>query len=66
MYYEIHGDAAGTPLVLLHGGGSSINVTYGRILRFMTEGIPIRWSRGSTVEIPYARVQAFSRPADQK
>jgi pimeloyl-ACP methyl ester carboxylesterase len=35
MYYEIHGDAAGTPLVLLHGGGSSIDVTYGRVLPFL-------------------------------
>jgi pimeloyl-ACP methyl ester carboxylesterase len=35
MYYEVHGDGAGTPLVLLHGGGSSINVTYGRILPFI-------------------------------
>jgi len=35
MYYEIHGNAAGTPLVLLHGGGSSIEVTYGRILPFL-------------------------------
>ena len=34
MYYEIHGEAAGTPLVLLHGGGSTIDVTYGRILPF--------------------------------
>jgi pimeloyl-ACP methyl ester carboxylesterase len=32
MYYEVHGAAAGTPLVLLHGGGSSIEVTYGRVL----------------------------------
>jgi pimeloyl-ACP methyl ester carboxylesterase len=32
MYYEIHGDAEGTPLVLLHGGGSTIDSTYGRIL----------------------------------
>lgn len=30
MYYEIHGK--GKPLVLIHGGGSSIYVTFGRIL----------------------------------
>jgi pimeloyl-ACP methyl ester carboxylesterase len=30
MYYEIHG--SGEPLVLLHGGGSTILSTYGRIL----------------------------------
>lgn len=30
MYYEIHG--SGYPLVLLHGGGSTITSTYGRIL----------------------------------
>jgi len=30
MYYEIHG--AGNPLVLLHGGGSTIYTTFGRIL----------------------------------
>lgn len=32
MYYEIHGSGEGTPLVLLNGGGSTINVPYGRIL----------------------------------
>ena len=31
MYYEIHG--AGTPLVLIHGGGSTIQTTFGRVLR---------------------------------
>src|SRR5262249_28335924 len=37
MYYEIHGDVGGTPLVLLHGGGSSIDVTYGRVLPFLAQ-----------------------------
>ncbi len=32
MYHEVHGAGAGTPLVLLHGGGSTIGVTYGRVL----------------------------------
>ena len=34
MYYEIHGApiGSGVPLVLLHGGGSTIDVTFGRIL----------------------------------
>ena len=32
MYYEIHGGGGGVPLVLLHGGGSTIDVTYGRLL----------------------------------
>jgi pimeloyl-ACP methyl ester carboxylesterase len=32
MYYEIHGPSGGVPLVLLHGGGSTIDVTFGTIL----------------------------------
>jgi len=32
MYYELHGPAGGTPLVLLHGGGSTIEVTFGKVL----------------------------------
>lgn len=32
MYYEIHGPARGVPLVLLHGGGSTIEVSFGRVL----------------------------------
>lgn len=31
MYYEIHGEGA-IPLVLIHGGGSTIESTFGRIL----------------------------------
>lgn len=38
MYYEVHGRRDGVPLVLLHGGGSTIEVTYGRILPFLAEG----------------------------
>jgi pimeloyl-ACP methyl ester carboxylesterase len=35
MYYEIHGGGDGPPLVLLHGGGSTIEVTWGHILQFL-------------------------------
>jgi len=31
MYYETHG-AGGTPLVLIHGGGSTIGTNFGRVL----------------------------------
>lgn len=32
MYYEVHGRRDGVPLVLVHGGGSTIEVTFGRVL----------------------------------
>ncbi len=35
MYYEIHGN--GQPLVLIHGGGSTIETTFGRILPALAE-----------------------------
>src|SRR6478736_9494655 len=35
MYYEIHGE--GKPLVLIHGGGSTIQTTFGRILPLFAE-----------------------------
>jgi len=33
MYYEIHGQ--GEPLVLIHGGGSTIGTTFGRVIPLM-------------------------------
>jgi pimeloyl-ACP methyl ester carboxylesterase len=35
MYYEVHGAGGGAPLVLLPGGGSTIDVTYGRLLPYL-------------------------------
>ena len=35
MYYEIHGE--GTPLVLIHGGGSTIQTTFGKILPLLAQ-----------------------------
>ncbi len=32
VYYEVHGHRDGLPLVLLHGGGSTIEVTFSRVL----------------------------------
>jgi pimeloyl-ACP methyl ester carboxylesterase len=32
MYYEVHGRTDGVPLVLLHGGGSTIEVTFSNVL----------------------------------
>ena len=38
MYYEVHGRGGGVPLVLLHGGGSTIEVTFGRVLPVLAGG----------------------------
>src|SRR5215510_12061102 len=35
MYYEIHGE--GKPLVLIHGGGSTIQSTFGKILPLLAQ-----------------------------
>ena len=38
MYYEEHGRKDGVPLVLLHGGGSTIDVTFGKVLPLFAAG----------------------------
>lgn len=36
MYYEVYGE--GKPLVLLHGGGSTIQTTFGRVIHLFAKG----------------------------
>jgi pimeloyl-ACP methyl ester carboxylesterase len=36
MYYEIHGE--GDPLVLIHGGGSTIETSFGRVIPRLSQG----------------------------
>lgn len=52
MYYEIHGN--GFPLVLIHGGGSTIETTFGRIL-------PILSTRHKVIAV---EMQAHGHTAD--
>ena len=37
MYYEVYGPATGVPLVLLPGGGSTIDVTFGRVIPLLAD-----------------------------
>jgi len=52
MYYEIHG--TGTPLVLIHGGGSTIQTTFGRVLHNFAK----------THKVIAVEMQAHGRTAD--
>jgi pimeloyl-ACP methyl ester carboxylesterase len=54
MYYEIHGEG-GIPLVLIHGGGSTIETTFGNIL-------PLLAARGKIVA---PELQAHGRTSDR-
>lgn len=40
LYYEVHGNPAkdGVPLVLLHGGGSTIETSFGKLLPLVAKG----------------------------
>lgn len=64
MYYEIHGD--GEPLVLIHGGGSTIETTFGNILplfarKFKTIAIELQ-AHGHTSDRPGP--ETFQQDAD--
>ena len=37
MYYEVYGD--GKPLVLIHGGGSTIETNFGRVIPVLSKRI---------------------------
>src|SRR5262249_38935792 len=57
LYYEVHGKAgdSGTPLVLLHGGGSTFETSFGEILPALSRGRPVivydRQGHGRTADI---------------
>lgn len=64
MYYEIHGK--GYPLVLIHGGGSTIGTTFGRVLPLLAEHHKViaveMQAHGHTADID--RPLSFAQDAD--
>jgi pimeloyl-ACP methyl ester carboxylesterase len=64
MYYEIHGE--GFPLVLIHGGGSTIETTFGRILPTLAKSHQViaveMQAHGHTADID--RALSFEQDAD--
>ena len=64
MYYEVHGE--GQPLVLIHGGGSTIQTTFGRVLPAMAKSHKViaveMQAHGRTADIE--RPLSFEQDAD--
>lgn len=64
MYYEIYGE--GTPLVLIHGGGSTIQTTFGRVLPELSRNNKViaveMQAHGHTADID--RPLSFEQDAD--
>ena len=66
LYYEIHG-TGGPPLVLLHGGGSTLDTTFGRVLPLLANSRRViafdQQGHGRTADIP-DRPFTFEQSAD--
>ncbi|MDB5279659.1 MAG: alpha/beta hydrolase [Ferruginibacter sp.] len=64
MYYEMYG--AGTPLVLIHGGGSTIHTTFGRVVQALAQSHQViaveMQAHGHTADID--RPLSFQQDAD--
>ena len=64
MYYEIHG--SGSPLVLIHGGGSTIQTTFGRVIHSFAKNHKViaveLQAHGHTADID--RPLSFEQDAD--
>jgi pimeloyl-ACP methyl ester carboxylesterase len=64
MYYEIHGN--GMPLVLIHGGGSTLRTTFGRVLPALAQSHKVvaveMQAHGHTADIE--RPLSFEQDAD--
>src|SRR3954468_24143534 len=65
LYYEIHGQG-GSPLVLIHGGGSTIETTFGNTLKLFANDRQViaveMQAHGHTADID--RVMTFEQDAD--
>jgi len=67
MYYEVHGPANAVPLVLLHGGGDTIETSFGQLLPALARARRIiafeQQGYGRTADIP-DRPFSFEQSAD--
>lgn len=68
LYYEVHGTNGGQPpLVLLHGGGSSIDTSFPRVVRELARGRRViafdQQGHGRTTDVP-DRPFTFEQSAD--
>jgi pimeloyl-ACP methyl ester carboxylesterase len=67
MYYEIHGPTSAAPLVLLHGGGDTIETSFGKLLPALARGWQViafeQQGCGRTADIP-DRPFGFEQSAD--